>query len=235
MSFAPALHRRCAGTSARIPRRHRPSRIIHPCLSPIISDHHGRRRRRGVARRAARHRRRRVPDPLSQRRARARPARRRRHQPDDRDRDLEHRRCRFAEPATSSTCGSGCCCRSPRSPAGCSGRERVEPLSTRTLYGDLCRRHRRHRADDADAPRPSQRDPRSVGRAGPLGGRYYEEESGREIVYRLRRLPAALGISFTGGMLSGLLGHRRRHPAGAGAQRAGAACRCGPRRRRRRR
>jgi len=41
---------------------------------------------------------------------------------------------------------------------------------------------------------------------GSLGGRYYEAESGRHIVYRLRRLPAALGISFSGGILSGLLG-----------------------------
>jgi uncharacterized protein len=41
---------------------------------------------------------------------------------------------------------------------------------------------------------------------GPLGGRYYEQESGQSIVYRLRRLPAALGISFSGGVLSGLLG-----------------------------
>ena len=41
---------------------------------------------------------------------------------------------------------------------------------------------------------------------GPLGGSYYEEESGGQVVYRLRRLPAALGISFSGGVLSGLLG-----------------------------
>ena len=41
---------------------------------------------------------------------------------------------------------------------------------------------------------------------GTLGGRYFEQESGRSIVYRLRRLPAALGISFSGGVLSGLLG-----------------------------
>jgi hypothetical protein len=41
---------------------------------------------------------------------------------------------------------------------------------------------------------------------GRLGGRYYEAESGRRVVYRLRRLPAALGISFSGGILSGLLG-----------------------------
>jgi uncharacterized membrane protein YfcA len=41
---------------------------------------------------------------------------------------------------------------------------------------------------------------------GPFGGSYYEAESGRQIVYRLRRMPAALGISFSGGILSGLLG-----------------------------
>jgi hypothetical protein len=41
---------------------------------------------------------------------------------------------------------------------------------------------------------------------GSLGGRYYEQESGQEVVYRLRRLPTALGISLSGGILSGLLG-----------------------------
>lgn len=41
---------------------------------------------------------------------------------------------------------------------------------------------------------------------GPLGGSYFDDESGRQIVYRLRRLPAALGVSFSGGVLSGLLG-----------------------------
>ena len=41
---------------------------------------------------------------------------------------------------------------------------------------------------------------------GALGGSYFEEESGQRVVYRLRRLPAALGISFSGGVLSGLLG-----------------------------
>ena len=30
---------------------------------------------------------------------------------------------------------------------------------------------------------------------GVLGGRFYEDESGREVVYRVRRLPAALGVS----------------------------------------
>lgn len=43
-------------------------------------------------------------------------------------------------------------------------------------------------------------------RPGEFGGSYYEEESGRRIVYRIRRMPAALGISFSGGVLSGLLG-----------------------------
>lgn len=41
---------------------------------------------------------------------------------------------------------------------------------------------------------------------GTFGGRYYEQESDREVGYRLRRLPVALGISFSGGILSGLLG-----------------------------
>lgn len=41
---------------------------------------------------------------------------------------------------------------------------------------------------------------------GRFGGRYFEQESGCLVVYRLRRLPAALGISFSGGVMSGLLG-----------------------------
>ncbi|MBA2260411.1 MAG: sulfite exporter TauE/SafE family protein, partial [Acidobacteria bacterium] len=41
---------------------------------------------------------------------------------------------------------------------------------------------------------------------GSLGGRFYEEESGREVVYKVRRLPAALGVSLIGGVVSGLLG-----------------------------
>ena len=41
---------------------------------------------------------------------------------------------------------------------------------------------------------------------GALGGRFYEEESGREVVYRVRRLPAAFGVSLGGGVVSGLLG-----------------------------
>jgi hypothetical protein len=41
---------------------------------------------------------------------------------------------------------------------------------------------------------------------GPLGGRYYEEESSQHIVYRLKRLPLAIGGSFLAGNLSTLLG-----------------------------
>ena len=41
---------------------------------------------------------------------------------------------------------------------------------------------------------------------GPFGGRYHEEESGQEIVYRTRRLPVALAISLVAGSISGLLG-----------------------------
>jgi uncharacterized membrane protein YfcA len=39
-----------------------------------------------------------------------------------------------------------------------------------------------------------------------FGGRYYEEESGQEVVYRTRRLPAAFGVSLAAGSISGLLG-----------------------------
>jgi uncharacterized membrane protein YfcA len=42
--------------------------------------------------------------------------------------------------------------------------------------------------------------------AGALGARYYEEESGREIVYRVKRVPLALFGSLVAGMLSGTLG-----------------------------
>lgn len=41
---------------------------------------------------------------------------------------------------------------------------------------------------------------------GTFGGRFYEEESGRQVVYRLRRLPLALGVSLAAGSISGLLG-----------------------------
>ncbi len=41
---------------------------------------------------------------------------------------------------------------------------------------------------------------------GPFGGRYFEEESGMEVVYRTRNLPVALAVSLAGGSVSGLLG-----------------------------
>lgn len=41
---------------------------------------------------------------------------------------------------------------------------------------------------------------------GPFGGRYFENESGREIVYRTRRLPLAGFISLAAGYVSGTLG-----------------------------
>ena len=41
---------------------------------------------------------------------------------------------------------------------------------------------------------------------GTFGGRYYEEESGQQVVYRARRLPAAFGVSLAAGSISGLLG-----------------------------
>jgi len=41
---------------------------------------------------------------------------------------------------------------------------------------------------------------------GVLGGRYYEEESGAEVTYRVKRLPLAVGASFIAGNVSSLLG-----------------------------
>ena len=41
---------------------------------------------------------------------------------------------------------------------------------------------------------------------GPFGGRYFEDESGQEVVYRTRNLPVALAVSLVGGSVSGLLG-----------------------------
>jgi uncharacterized membrane protein YfcA len=41
---------------------------------------------------------------------------------------------------------------------------------------------------------------------GTLGGRFYEEETGRDVVYRVRRMPLALVGSFVAGNLSTLLG-----------------------------
>jgi uncharacterized membrane protein YfcA len=41
---------------------------------------------------------------------------------------------------------------------------------------------------------------------GPLGGRFYEEESGQDVVYRLKRTPLAVFVSVIGGYISGILG-----------------------------
>jgi uncharacterized protein len=41
---------------------------------------------------------------------------------------------------------------------------------------------------------------------GRFGGRYYEEESHQEVLYRVRRLPLAFGVSLIAGSISGLLG-----------------------------
>jgi uncharacterized membrane protein YfcA len=41
---------------------------------------------------------------------------------------------------------------------------------------------------------------------GRLGGRYYEQESGGEVVYRLKQLPLALAVAGVAGSVSGLLG-----------------------------
>lgn len=42
--------------------------------------------------------------------------------------------------------------------------------------------------------------------AGRLGGRYFDRESGGEIVYRVRRLPLGLSVSFLAGYVSGSFG-----------------------------
>ena len=41
---------------------------------------------------------------------------------------------------------------------------------------------------------------------GPFGGRYYEEESKREVAYRVKRLPVGMFASLLAGMVSGTLG-----------------------------
>jgi hypothetical protein len=41
---------------------------------------------------------------------------------------------------------------------------------------------------------------------GTLGGRFHDEESGRSVVYRIKRMPLALGASFVAGNVSSLLG-----------------------------
>jgi uncharacterized protein len=41
---------------------------------------------------------------------------------------------------------------------------------------------------------------------GPLGGRFHDEDSGREIVYRIKRLPVGMFASLVAGAVSGTLG-----------------------------
>jgi uncharacterized membrane protein YfcA len=41
---------------------------------------------------------------------------------------------------------------------------------------------------------------------GPLGGRFHDEESAGEVVYQVRRLPVALGVSFIAGNVSAAFG-----------------------------
>jgi uncharacterized protein len=41
---------------------------------------------------------------------------------------------------------------------------------------------------------------------GPLGGRFHDEDTGREIVYQVKRLPLGLSASFLAGYVSGTLG-----------------------------
>jgi uncharacterized membrane protein YfcA len=94
----------------------------------------------------------------------------------------------------------------PAVAGGLIGAEIVDDLSPRTLYivfatvtgavaiVMLSRLDRRNVILDATVS------------PGSFGGRYYDQESGQEVVYRLRRMPAALGISLSGGVLSGLLG-----------------------------
>jgi uncharacterized membrane protein YfcA len=41
---------------------------------------------------------------------------------------------------------------------------------------------------------------------GRLGGRFFDRESGKEVVYRVKRLPAGMFVSFVAGNVSGLLG-----------------------------
>jgi uncharacterized membrane protein YfcA len=41
---------------------------------------------------------------------------------------------------------------------------------------------------------------------GRLGGRYHDDESGREVVYRVKRLPVGLSVSWLAGYISGAFG-----------------------------
>lgn len=94
----------------------------------------------------------------------------------------------------------------PAVAGGISGALMVERLEVRTLYvifasvTAVIAVVMLSRLDRRNVILDSSIDP------GALGGRFYEDESGREVVYRVRRLPAALGVSLAGGVISGLLG-----------------------------
>ena len=94
----------------------------------------------------------------------------------------------------------------PAVAGGISGALMVERLEVRTLYvifasvTAVIAAVMLSRLDRRNVILDSSIDP------GALGGRFYEDESGSEVVYRVRRLPAALGVSLAGGVISGLLG-----------------------------
>ena len=94
----------------------------------------------------------------------------------------------------------------PAVAGGISGALMVERLEVRTLYvifasvTAVIAVVMLSRLDRRNVILDSSIDP------GALGGRFYEDESGSEVVYRVRRLPTALGVSLAGGVISGLLG-----------------------------
>ena len=75
-------------------------------------------------------------------------------------------------------------------------------------------------ARHADAPRAAQRDPRSrASDPGRLGGRYYEDESGAVVTYRVKRVPLGDAGVVRRGQRVVAARRRRRRPQGAGAER----------------
>ena len=163
--------------------------------------------RGGLPRRAARHRRRRLPHPPAERRSGIAAEDRVRHQPDDRDRDVQRRRDQprrrdVHQPAAgmllqiAAVAGGLARCR--WSSTG---------LSDRTLYIIFASRDRGDRGGDADAARPAQRDP-GFAPSSPArsAGAITRRKAAARSSTSVRRLPAALGVSLGGGILSGLLG-----------------------------
>ncbi|MDB5329975.1 MAG: Arginine/ornithine antiporter ArcD [Phycisphaerales bacterium] len=60
----------------------------------------------------------------------------------------------------------------------------------------------RNRHEDADRPLPPSR----IAERLRLGGAYYDQAAGREIVYRVTRVPLGFGLMYVAGVVSGLLG-----------------------------